>query len=209
MKRPELVKLFQKLPWANQANKKPSKNVKSINSLMGLLISKMTVNNREIVGSVWNANVSRTSNVEQISRECLGKCLVTQDLKLLCDKLSNIGRNDLAFQVGEFQSEFNVMSKENFKIEIDSFVTGQGLVSNVELSNKLQSHLYTQNRRVSVIIGKTEQTDFESIYTRLTIVKKVEIEKEMKDKTSLNEIGLLREMMKNETYLEKIDFDEY
>ena len=116
MKRPELVKLFQKIPWANQANKTPSKNVKSVNSLMGLLISKMTVNNWKIVGSVLNANVSRTSNVEQISRECLGKGLVTQDLKVLCDKLSNIGRNDLAFQVGEFQSEFNAMSTENFRI---------------------------------------------------------------------------------------------
>ena len=62
---------------------------------------------------------------------------------------------------------------------------------------------------MSVIIGKTEQTDFEFIYTPLTIVKKVEIEKEMKDKTSLNEISLLRKMMKNETYLKKIDFDEY
>ena len=209
MKRPELARLFQKLPWANQANKTPSKSVKSVTSLMGLLISKMTVNNWKIVGSVLNANVSRTSNVEQISRECLGKGLVTQDLKLLCDKLSNIGRNDLAFQVGKFQGEFNLMSTENFRIEIDSFVTGQELVSNVELSTKLRSHLHTQNRRVSVIIGKTEQTDLESIYTPLTIVKKVEIENEMKDKTSLNEISLLREMMKNETYLKKIDFDEY
>ena len=202
----ELLSLARKIPWLNaSAIQQVAAEKKTAHTFINVL--------RDIAVNDWRTiayDITTSQNTEEILNCCIQEGIVTKDLTMLCDVMTEIDRHDLVPKIQKYASVFEGLSEEEFKTKLLSEVEYEGEDNHSQWVRKLREYMLLQNREVIVILDK-EMVALKSVYTPLTVIKQETDRVKPEEETTVKEIEFLREMNKEqwryETNSEHIESD--
>ena len=199
--RPDLVQTASKIQWLTSASAETQSPIKVLARILRTEIDKPQW---LIIGTILPA-VRKSPLVEDKIRALVAAGYINKDLISLCDLMEDVQRHDVANKIRNLHPSFAHYSNSFFLTRFRKALEKQ--VKELEAwERNLKQHIAKQNNKVKQMLEDSKSVDLESVFVPLTIINEEPRHVDLEDETTYNEIEYLRQISKNQIYINLVEF---